>query len=123
MLFRSLAFRKEYFSNPQARPMGVGRDMHGLRKDGVEFPVEIGLNPVETLSGIVVLASVVDLSARRRADQRFQAAVESAPSGMVMTDRAGIMLLVNREVERLFGYTRAELIGRASCRERVFRVV
>jgi PAS domain S-box-containing protein len=107
-----LAFRKEYFSNPQARPMGVGRDMHGLRKDGVEFPVEIGLNPVKTLSGIVVLASVVDLSARRRADQRFQAAVESAPSGMVMTDRAGIMLLVNREVERLFGYTRAELIGK-----------
>ncbi|HXF58662.1 MAG TPA: PAS domain S-box protein, partial [Candidatus Saccharimonadales bacterium] len=105
-------FRTEYFTQPSARRMGMGRDLFGLRKDGTEFPVEIGLNPVETPAGLVVLASVVDISARKRAEQRFQAAVESAPSGMVMTDRAGVILLVNREVERLFGYAREEPIGK-----------
>lgn len=103
--------RRHYFSTATARPMGTGRELHGLRKDGTEFPVEIGLNPVRETGRTVVLASVVDISARRRAEQRFEAAVESAPSGMVMTDEAGIILLVNREVERLFGFTRQELIG------------
>jgi len=105
-------YRAQYFTEPSARRMGMGRDLYGLRKDGTEFPVEIGLNPVDTPAGLVVLASVVDISARKRAEQRFQAAVESAPSGMVMTDRTGVILLVNREVERLFGYAREELIGK-----------
>jgi len=47
-----------------------------VRKDGVEIPVEIGLNPIETNEGIVVLASVVDITARRRAEARFRVAVE-----------------------------------------------
>jgi len=106
------AFRKQYFGDPSARPMGMGRDLYGLRKDGTEIPVEIGLNPVKTTDGLIVLASVVDIGARKRAEQRFQAAVESAPSGMVMTDRSGSILLVNKEVERLFGYSREELIGK-----------
>ena len=105
-------FRGHFFSLPQARPMGMGPDLYGLRKDGTEVPVEIGLNPVRTPERLVVLASVVDIGARKRAEQRFQAAVESSPSGMVMTDEAGTILLVNHEVERLFGHSRNELIGR-----------
>jgi PAS domain S-box-containing protein len=105
------ALRTGFFDNPQTRPMGAGRDLHGVRKDGSEIPVEIGLNPIETDEGVFVLASVVDISARKRAEVRFRAAVESAPNGMVMIDRGGKIILVNREIERLFGYAREELLG------------
>ena len=93
--------------------MGVGRELYGVRKDGTELPVEIGLNPIETDEGLFVLASVVDITARKRAEARFRAVVESAPSGMVMINREGTIELVNRETERLFGYSREELLGKA----------
>ncbi len=103
--------RTSFFGDPKTRAMGAGRELFGVRKDGVEIPVEIGLNPIETEEGLFVLASVVDISARKRAEARFRAAVESAPNGMVMIDRSGKIILVNREIERLFGYTREDLLG------------
>ena len=106
------AHRRDYFADPRARAMGVGRELYGVRKDGTEMPVEIGLNPIETDEGVFVLASVVDITARKRAEARFRAVVESAPSGMVMINRAGTIELVNRETERLFGYSREELLGK-----------
>src|SRR5439155_5999166 len=110
---RHPAFRADFFVSPQTRAMGAGRELYALRKDGSEIPVEIGLNPIETDEGVFVLASVVDITARQRAEARFRAAVESAPSGMVMIDRGGKIILVNREIERLFGYAREELLGQA----------
>jgi PAS domain S-box-containing protein len=104
--------RAGFFASPQIRAMGAGRDLFGLRKDGREIPVEIGLNPLETEDGLFVIASVVDIRERRRAETRFRAAVESSPAGMVMIDRQGRIVLVNREIERLFGYSREELVGR-----------
>jgi PAS domain S-box-containing protein len=106
------AFRSTFIANPTTRSMGAGRDLFGRRKDGAEIPVEIGLNPVETDDGFYVLASVVDISGRKRAEARFRAVVESSPNGMVMVDRQGTIVLVNRETERLFGYAREELLGR-----------
>jgi len=96
----------------QHRAMG-GRDLVGLRKDGAEIPLEIGLSPIDLDGGGFVLASVVDASPRRRAEARFRAAVESAPSGMVMVDGRGVIVLANQEIERLFGYRRQELLGRS----------
>lgn len=103
--------RAGFIREPRVRAMGAGRDLHGRRKDGTEVPVEIGLTPVVTEEGVFVLAAVVDISARRRAEERFRAAVESSPAGTIMTDAAGRIVLVNREVERLFGYGRDELLG------------
>jgi PAS domain S-box-containing protein len=60
--------RTGYLAEPQARAMGAGRELYGRRKDGREVPVEIGLNPVRTAEGLFVLASIVDITERRRAE-------------------------------------------------------
>lgn len=62
------AFRGAFMRAPNARAMGAGRDLFGLRQDGSEVPVEIGLNPIQTAEGSYVLASVVDISARKLAE-------------------------------------------------------
>jgi two-component system sensor kinase FixL len=64
--------RKVFFSNPSQRAMGAGRDLFGRRRDGSEFPVEVGLNPIRTAQGLFVLASVIDITARKQAELEHQ---------------------------------------------------
>lgn len=68
-------YRAGFFDHPQPRPMGIGRDLAGCRADGSEFPIEIGLNPIDTESGVMVLASIIDISERRRVQQRLEEAL------------------------------------------------
>jgi PAS domain S-box-containing protein len=64
--------RKDFHSEPSTRAMGAGRDLFGRRKDGREFPVEVGLNPIHTTEGFFVLASVIDITARKQAELEHQ---------------------------------------------------
>lgn len=67
--------REGFFAQPEKRMMGVGRDLRARRRDGDEFPVEIGLTPVVTPEGPRVLAFAIDISARVDAESRLVASL------------------------------------------------
>src|SRR5437762_3683950 len=69
---RHVGDRKGFLSEPSSRAMGAGRDLFGRRKDGSEFPVEVGLSPIRTAQGLFVLASVIDITARKQAELEHQ---------------------------------------------------
>ncbi|MBT9549905.1 MAG: PAS domain S-box protein [Hydrogenophaga sp.] len=68
-------YRRGFQTEATARPMGAGRDLSGLRKDGSEFPVEIGINPVETGEGPMILSVILDLSERKQSERRIHEAL------------------------------------------------
>jgi PAS domain S-box-containing protein len=68
----NLGDRESFLTRPEAQAIGAGRELFARRKDGSEFPVEIGLNPVEAPQGTLVFASVVDISARKAAEEEVR---------------------------------------------------
>lgn len=105
------ALVKDYFTSPLPRKMGVGRTLFGIRKDQTKFPVEVGLNPIQTNGSLFVMSSVIDITERTKADQRFKEAVYASPNGMLMINDQGVITLCNRKVEEIFGYEKDELIN------------
>ena len=76
--FRSkhTGFRQGYFSKPESRAMGVGRDLFGVCKNGQEIPVEIGLSPVQTNKELFTLATIIDITERKKNEVEMKRSIE-----------------------------------------------
>jgi len=69
---RHVQLRDNFLARMSTRQMGEGWDLSGLRKDGTEFPIEIGLNPIDLDGQPMVLAGIIDVTARRRIEREWE---------------------------------------------------
>ena len=102
--------RRSFHKNPIARLMGDERDLYGLCKDRTEVPIEIGLNPVETGEGIVLLASIIDITERKHVEEALilernllRALIDNLPDYIYVKDLNRRFLTANKAVARLMG--------------------
>jgi len=118
------AHREDYEAAPSHRPMGPDLTLSGRRADGTEFPVDITLSAMDTSEGRLVFAAVRDLTDRRAPDgngngngngqraARLLAIVEHSDDAIIAHTLDGIITSWNAGAERMYGYSRHEVIGR-----------
>ena len=110
--------RQTFMAAATVRPMGCGVDLYGMTRPGRCFPVDISLSPLETPEGLVVAASIRDITARKTAEEALALAEEqnrlvltSVGEGIIGLDTRGDVTFVNPSALALLGFGTDELIG------------
>ena len=100
---RHVSLREEFLKEPHSRLLGGTRELLGMRRDGVEFPIEIGLNPIRSGDGLLIFAAIVDLTERRRTELAlrntqalYSSLVESLPLNAFRKDLEGRFQFANQ---------------------------
>lgn len=103
--------RTNYFRDPKTRSMGEDMNLTGRRKDGRVFPIEVSLSPLNVKNQDLVISIIRDTSPRQQLEAKFRGLLESAPDGIVVVGPDAKIVVVNSQLERMFGYSREELLG------------
>ena len=94
-------------SNMPAEP----NEYAARRDSGESIPVALSLSVLTHEGGASYLLNLIDLQARKEAEQRFRLVVEASPNAIVLVDSDGRVAMVNRQTEQMFGYERQQLLG------------
>lgn len=104
-----------YLHTGQARIIGIGREVSGLRKDGSQFPMELSVSEVRLKDRILFTGFIRDITARKEAEkglQHYAALVESSDDAIIGKSLEGYVTSWNHGAEAIFGYTSAEMVGK-----------
>jgi two-component system sensor kinase FixL len=112
------AYLERYLQTGEARIIGLGREVSGLRRDGTVFPLHISVGEMSVDGERKFVGTLHDLTARselqerlRSSEERWKSVIESAVDGIVVIDARGRIEAFNPAAQRLFGYSEPEVIG------------
>jgi PAS domain S-box-containing protein len=110
--------RSKFLASPSVVAMGATGCLRGRRKDGSTLYLQIGLAPIETEDGVIVLCAVADVTVRKEVERKLdeslsleRAIFETTSYGIIATDPKGTVSIFNHAAERMLGYGAAEVVG------------